>query len=34
MKLHKGTLLLEDNHPGLAARLVLPLHKGTAVSPG
>jgi signal transduction histidine kinase len=26
MKLHKGTLLLEDNHPGLAARLVLPLH--------
>jgi signal transduction histidine kinase len=28
MKLHKGALLLEDNHPGLAARLVLPLHKG------
>lgn len=27
MKLHKGTLLLEDNHPGLAAKLVLPLHK-------
>jgi hypothetical protein len=28
MKLHKGALLLEDNGPGLAARLVLPLHKG------
>jgi signal transduction histidine kinase len=27
MKLHKGALLLEDNHPGLAARLVLPLHR-------
>ena len=27
MKLHKGSLLLEDNHPGLAARLVLPLHR-------
>ncbi len=27
MKLHKGTLLLEDNHPGLAAKLVLPLYK-------
>jgi signal transduction histidine kinase len=27
MKLHKGTLLLEDNHPGLAAKLVLPLHR-------
>ena len=25
MKLHKGALVLEDNHPGLAARLVLPL---------
>ncbi len=25
MKLHKGTLLLEDNHPGLLAKLVLPL---------
>jgi signal transduction histidine kinase len=24
MKLHKGTLLLEDNAPGLKARLVLP----------
>jgi signal transduction histidine kinase len=28
MKLHKGALLLEDNNPGLAAKLVLPLHKG------
>jgi signal transduction histidine kinase len=28
MKLHKGALLLEDNNPGLAARLVLPLHRG------
>ena len=27
MKLHKGALVLEDNHPGLAARLVLPLHQ-------
>jgi signal transduction histidine kinase len=27
MKLHKGALLLEDNNPGLAARLVLPLHR-------
>lgn len=27
MKLHKGTLLLEDNGPGLAAKLVLPLHR-------
>jgi signal transduction histidine kinase len=27
MKLHKGALLLEDNHPGLAAKLVLPLHR-------
>ena len=25
MKLHKGTLLLEDNTPGLKARLVLPV---------
>jgi signal transduction histidine kinase len=29
MKLHKGALLLEDNNPGLAARLVLPLHRPT-----
>ena len=28
MKLHKGALLLEDNAPGLAAKLVLPLHRG------
>ncbi len=28
MKLHKGALLLEDNHPGLAAKLVLPLYQG------
>ena len=28
MKLHKGALLLEDNNPGLAARLVLPLQRG------
>lgn len=27
MKLHKGALVLEDNHPGLCAKLVLPLHK-------
>ena len=27
MKLHKGTLVLEDNHPGLSAKLVLPLHR-------
>jgi hypothetical protein len=27
MKLHKGALLLEDNEPGLAAKLVLPLYK-------
>ena len=27
MKLHGGELMLEDNHPGLLARLVLPLHK-------
>ncbi|MFN4142283.1 ATP-binding protein [Aestuariivirga sp.] len=27
MKLHKGVLLLEDNEPGLAAKLVLPLHR-------
>lgn len=26
MKLHGGTLLLEDNAPGLCAKLVLPLH--------
>jgi signal transduction histidine kinase len=25
MKLHKGALLLEDNNPGLKARLVLPV---------
>jgi signal transduction histidine kinase len=28
MKLHKGSLVLADNHPGLAARLVLPLYRG------
>lgn len=28
MKLHKGALILEDNHPGLAAKLVLPFHEG------
>lgn len=27
MKLHKGVLLLEDNRPGLAAKLVLPLYR-------
>jgi signal transduction histidine kinase len=27
VKLHKGTLLLEDNGPGLSAKLVLPLHR-------
>lgn len=27
MKLHKGALVLEDNHPGLLAKLVLPLHR-------
>lgn len=27
MKLHGGTLLLEDNTPGLRAKLVLPLHR-------
>jgi signal transduction histidine kinase len=27
MKLHGGALLLEDNEPGLCAKLVLPLHK-------
>ncbi|MFM8747221.1 MAG: ATP-binding protein [Aestuariivirga sp.] len=27
MKLHKGSLVLADNHPGLAARLVLPLYR-------
>lgn len=27
MTLHKGTLVLEDNHPGLAAKLVLPLYR-------
>ncbi|MBP9173945.1 MAG: HAMP domain-containing histidine kinase, partial [Rhizobiales bacterium] len=27
MKLHGGTLLLEDNTPGLRAKLVLPLHQ-------
>ena len=26
MKLHGGVLLLEDNEPGLRAKLVLPLH--------
>lgn len=26
MKLHDGALILEDNHPGLLAKLVLPLH--------
>ena len=26
MKLHEGTLVLEDNNPGLLAKLVLPLH--------
>ena len=26
MKLHKGALVLEDNHPGLCAKLVLPRH--------
>lgn len=28
MKLHKGALVLEDNRPGLAAKLVLPFHHG------
>ena len=28
MKLHRGTLLLEDNAPGLAAKLVLPVYRG------
>jgi len=28
MKLHKGSLVLADNHPGLAAKLVLPLFRG------
>jgi signal transduction histidine kinase len=27
MKLHGGALLLENNEPGLRAKLVLPLHK-------
>ena len=27
MKLHGGTLVLEDNAPGLRAKLVLPLHR-------
>jgi signal transduction histidine kinase len=27
MKLHKGSLVLADNHPGLAAKLVLPLYR-------
>ena len=27
MKLHKGTLVLSDNSPGLSAKLVLPLHR-------
>jgi signal transduction histidine kinase len=27
MKLHKGVLVLEDNHPGLCAKLVLPLYQ-------
>jgi signal transduction histidine kinase len=29
MKLHKGALLLEDNAPGLRARLVLPVYAGS-----
>lgn len=29
MKLHHGELLLEDNHPGLLAKLVLPRREGT-----
>ena len=28
-KLHGGTLVLEDNHPGLRAKLVLPLHNAS-----
>ena len=28
MKLHGGALMLEDNKPGLQAKLVLPLHEG------
>ena len=31
MKLHGGELVLEDNHPGLVAKLVLPLHQAAAV---
>ena len=27
MKLHNGELVLDDNHPGLIAKLVLPLHR-------
>jgi signal transduction histidine kinase len=27
MTLHKGTLVLEDNHTGLAAKMVLPLYR-------
>jgi signal transduction histidine kinase len=27
MKLHKGTLVLSDNAPGLSAKLVLPLYR-------
>lgn len=27
MKLHEGSLVLEDNNPGLLAKLVLPLHR-------
>ena len=27
VKLHNGALMLEDNNPGLLAKLVLPLHK-------
>ncbi|MGH6908451.1 MAG: sensor histidine kinase, partial [Aestuariivirga sp.] len=29
MKLHGGHLVLDDNHPGLLAKLVLPLHRET-----
>lgn len=31
-RLHGGTLRLEDNRPGLAARILLPLDNGTATS--
>ena len=30
MTLHKGILLLQDNHPGLVAKLVLPLYRPTS----